>query len=194
METIGDGPKPKLLKWIGNVWNRWNPYKKRQPNAVFFIFRLEKNLSCGFFSDDHFGHFIALADGVNHLQSFHHPTEAGMVSIQMGSIVSAVTHKKLGPTCISSGMSHGKNTSVVELVATGQFAIYFITRSTSTCSGWIAALNHKIRNDAMEGNAIVKAFFGKVYKIFHGIGGILIVKFDLHHTLFGMDFSGCHML
>jgi hypothetical protein len=90
-------------------------------------------------------------------------------------------------------MGHRQHAPVVKLVSAGQFAIDFVSGSTRSGSGRVASLNYKIGNYTVESDAVVKAFFGQGHKILNGIGGVLIVKLDLHNPFFGVDFSGCHV-
>jgi hypothetical protein len=39
-----------------------------------------------------------------------------------------------------------------------EFILESISRTTSACTGWIAALSHEIANDSMENHVVVKAF------------------------------------
>jgi len=142
--------------------------------------------------NDDLGHFVALTDGINYLQALNHLTKAGVIAVEMRGIAAAVANEKLGTSGVAAGMRHGKYPAIVKLIAAAEFAVNLITRTSGTGSGRVAALNNKIRYHAVKGDAIIKALPGKAYKILYGVGGVLIVEFDLHHALFGVYFSCCH--
>ena len=142
--------------------------------------------------NDDLGHLVTLADGIDHIQAFDHLTKTGVIAVEMRSIAAAVADEKLGASGVAAGMRHGKYAAVVKLVFPCEFAVDFVTRASGASPCRIAALNHEIWNHAVKGDAIVKSFLGEAYKILNGVGRILIVKFDLHHALFGVYFSCCH--
>ncbi len=49
---------------------------------------------------------IALADIVYNIEAFYHPAKAGMVAVEVRSIVAAVADKKLRATRVAAGMRH----------------------------------------------------------------------------------------
>src|SRR5260221_9596634 len=89
-------------------------------------------------------------------------------------------------------MCHGKNTTIVVLIFDGKFKFNFITRSTIANAVGATTLDHKVGNDPVKNQSVIKTFFGKSYKIFYGVRGILFKEVDFHHSLFGMDFGYRH--
>ena len=63
--------------------------------SLFIFYRMteiDKNLC---FDNHNFLNFITLTDGIDHFQSFINFTKAGMLTIQMFCITSAMTDKEL---------------------------------------------------------------------------------------------------
>ena len=58
------------------------------------------------FGDHDFFNFIACPDKINHFKSFVYFSEAGVLTIEVACIISAMANEKLGTSGISSGMSH----------------------------------------------------------------------------------------
>ena len=76
-------------------------------------------------------------------------------------------NKELRTTCIRSTICHGKNPHFIKMKVIRKFIWNLITRATCTCACWVATLNHKSIDNTMECNAIIKAFFYKVVKVFN---------------------------
>jgi hypothetical protein len=69
--------------------------------------------------NDYFFNFVALPDLINNIQPFKYFSEAGMLPVEMFRIGTAVADKKLRSACVSSRVSHRKDTSVVVLIIAG---------------------------------------------------------------------------
>src|SRR5690606_1823649 len=100
---------------------------------------------------------ITLTDAVDYIQVFYHLTKAGMVSIQMCRIIPTVADKKLRTSGITTSMSHGKNPTVMVLIFSIKLTFDGITRSASTCTGRVTALNHEIRDHTVKGHPIIES-------------------------------------
>ena len=61
---------------------------------------------------------ITCADVVNHFKTFNYFTEASVVAVEVGSVLTAVTDEKLRTARISSCVRHRQNTAVVVLIVT----------------------------------------------------------------------------
>jgi hypothetical protein len=142
--------------------------------------------------NDDLGHLIPLPDGIDYVQAFHHPSKAGMVTVEVRRVFAAVANEKLRTARITSGVSHGKHAPVVVLITAGEFAVDFITGSAGTRTGRITALYDEVGDYPVKGEAVVEAFFGQRNKILNGFGRIGIEELDFHHPFIGMDFAGCH--
>ena len=62
-----------------------------------------------------FLNFIALANLIDHLHSFIHFPEAGVVTVQVGGVVSTVAYEKLGTAGVATGMCHRQYATIVVL-------------------------------------------------------------------------------
>src|SRR5690554_923755 len=89
-------------------------------------------------------------------------------------------------------MCHRQYASIVVLVVAIQLALDGVTRSPGTCPVGASALDHKVRNHAMECQSVVKPTLGQLHEIGHRLGGILLIKLDLHHPFIGVYLSCKH--
>ena len=101
------------------------------------------------------GHVVSLADGVEHVPSFNHLTKDGMHPIEMGG--GSMANEKLAASGIFASMSHGQRASEVLMRIAGGFAFNSVAGATGAVAARASALNHKIRNHAMEGESIVES-------------------------------------
>lgn len=136
---------------------------------------------------------IALANLINHLHSFIHFAEAGVVTVQVGGVVAAVADEKLGASCVAAGMCHRQYASIVVLVVAIQLTLDGVTRPPGTCAVGASALDHKVRDHAMECQSVVKPTLGQFHEIGHRLGGILLVKLHFHHSFSGVYLSYEHI-
>ena len=103
---------------------------------------------------------VALGDGIDNILSFRHFAEHGVFTVQPGS--GGMGNKELGSVGAGSGISHGKDAgSVVEEVA-AEFVFKLVAGATHACTGRVAALNHEVGDDAVEGNTVIEALGGQV--------------------------------
>lgn len=65
------------------------------------------------------------------------------------------------------------------LILTRKLAVYVITWATTAGALWTTTLDHKIGNDAMEYQAIVKPLFSEIRKVLHRVWCIFFKKLDL---------------
>jgi hypothetical protein len=143
--------------------------------------------------DNDFLDFVTLTDLVQDLQTIGDFSKTGVVSVQVLGIGPVMANEKLRASCVSTRVSHGQNTPVVVLVFSFQFAVYRITRSSRSVAYWAAALNHKVWDDPMESQSIIKSFFGKLDKVGHSVWRIFFIKVHGHDAFFGVYFSCFHV-
>src|SRR5450759_1542073 len=97
-------------------------------------------------------------------------------------------------------MGHGKNSSVMVLIITGQFAFNRITRTTGPDS-WIAHISgkrtaplyNKIRNNPVKSKSVIEPFFCKCDEVFHSTRSIRFKETDLHCTFGSLYFCRSHV-
>jgi len=87
---------------------------------------------------------------------------------------------------------HAQHAPVVVLILAGQFAVDAVAGATPTRTVGIAPLHHKVGNDAVKRNPVVKARFGQFHKISDRFRGVFLEEFDNHCTFIGTHFSFFH--
>jgi hypothetical protein len=66
--------------------------------------------------DQDFFNFISSTDSVNHIKALNHLAKAGMVTVQVTCIGTAMADEKLRSPGISSCMCHRKDTTIMVLI------------------------------------------------------------------------------
>jgi hypothetical protein len=150
------------------------------------------HLDALYFEDHHFFHDITLTDLIDHIKPFINFPEDGVVAVEVFGVVAAMADEELGTSGVSAGVGHGKNATVVVLIAAVQLTLDLIARTSVANTVRAAALDHEIGYDAVENEAVVKIMLGEVGKVLNGLGGIFFKEFDFHDALFGMDFCDLH--
>jgi len=143
-------------------------------------------------NDDDFFNLVPRPDGVDDVGTFVHLAEYRMVAIQVLGILPIVADEELGATGIAASMGHGQYPTVVALADTGQLAIDFVAGASTASAFGASTLNHKIGNDPVEVQTIVKAIFRKFYKVGDGAGSIVIKKDGFHLAFCSMDLCYFH--
>src|SRR5690606_22819351 len=92
---------------------------------------------------------IPLAYSIQCFQSFNHFSENCMISVKVCCVFTTVANEKLRSSCISTGVCHRKNASVVKLIVSVQFTVNTVSGTTCTSSVRTPSLNNKIRNNAV---------------------------------------------
>ena len=93
--------------------------------------------------------FVSAGDGVNDIHPIGHMTENGVFAVKVGC--GHVGDEELASIGPWAGIGHGKNTRAIMLEPAVDFVFKAVARSTAACAGGIAALNHELLDDAMEG-------------------------------------------
>src|SRR5579884_4477793 len=88
-------------------------------------------------------------------------------------------NKKLAAVRVRTGIGHRQRTHAVLVRIAFNFVFKPVTGAPASRSRWIAALNHKIRDDAMKNRAIIKPIPREKYKIVDRFWRFLWKKF--HH-------------
>ncbi len=79
--------------------------------------------------------------------------------------------EELGSVGIGTGIGHGQNSRMIEIVQRAEFILELIAWSTHTHSKRVSALNHEIWNDTMKNGSCIKGF------ALHGFVGFWISPF-----------------
>ena len=98
--------------------------------------------------------------------------------------LSLITDIELGSTRVATGMGHGEGSGLMLLtvdlavdVVTGTSCSRHSLRTISAVGA--TALGHETRNDAMEGEPVIKAIPGQFHKVGDGIGSISLEQLEL---------------
>jgi len=76
--------------------------------------------------------------------------------------------EKLAAVCSWACICHGEDAGLVVHETGFDLVLEAVARASPASAGWVAALDHKLWDHAMEGDAIVVAAFGEVQEIRHG--------------------------
>ena len=117
-----------------------------------------------------------------------------MVTVQVFGGLAGVADEELGTTRVAACMGHGENTAVVVLVIASEFTINLIARTAVANAVGAAALDHKIGDDTVKNEAVIKAFFSKADEVLDGFWGVFFEEFDLQDTFVCMDFCDFHWI
>lgn len=74
------------------------------------------------------------------------------------------------------------------------FVVEGITRAAGSLSLWTSTLDHEIRDDAMEDEVVVEAFFRELDEISSGLGSLFGVELDFDGALAGRNCRGGHLV
>ena len=78
-----------------------------------------------------------------------------MHAVEVTGIVARVADKKLGTTCVPSGMGHGEHAPVVVLIVSIELTFDGIAGAAHSVAVGTTALDYKIGNHSVKGKAVV---------------------------------------
>jgi hypothetical protein len=130
---------------------------------------------------------IALLNLIDHILAALHLSKNGVLAVQ--PIRHDVRDKELAAIGVWSRVGHAERPHFVALGIVLGLILKTITRTSAASTGRIAALDHKIRDHAMENGAVVEAFLRKKYKIVDGFGRLLSKKLADDNPLRRIDCS-----
>ena len=99
--------------------------------------------------------FVALTNGVDDILPLTHFAEHRVLAVKVRRF--NVRDEKLAAVGVGAGVGHRKRADAVSVGIASGFVAKTIAGASRAGSGWVAALNHKVGNDAMKGHAVVKA-------------------------------------
>lgn len=144
------------------------------------------------FRDQYFLNLVATRNLVNHIDAFNHLAKAGVFAVEVSGLCTAQADEELAATCVTACMCHTQHTAVMELVAAIEFAIDGVSGTTAAGALGAATLDHKTRDHAMKGEAIIETLTGQFHKIGNCAGCVSFVEVNFHVTLLGTDFCCEH--
>jgi hypothetical protein len=142
-------------KFINSFLSMWKP----------------KTLALG---NGHLRHRIALTNGINHILATGYFAKDCVLSIQMG--LGGMGDKELAAIGIWPGVSHRKRSRIVLDGVAPKFIFKPVAGATSARACRVATLDHKVADDSVKNNAVVKALSGQEYKVVNGFGRVLGVE------------------
>ena len=100
--------------------------------------------------------------------------------------------KELASSCVrSTGVGHGNGTDRVLRRGLGRILIgNGVARATHAGTGWVTRLIHKVRNDAVENNAVVVAVLSEEDEVVRRYRRALGIERDGEGTKVGVDQCG----
>nr|GFC12928.1 hypothetical protein [Tanacetum cinerariifolium] len=120
-------------------------------------------------------------------------------AVEVGGILAVVHDEELRAAGIFAGVGHAQHAPVVVLVVAAGFALDFVAGAAGAGLAFgaglgvgVAALNHKIRDDAVKFGAVIEAFAGQVKEVLNGIRRVLLVELNFHDALGRVDFGSFH--
>ena len=132
------------------------------------LFLCRKEVVCGI-ENFNLLDFIAACDGVHGIHPLGHMTEDGVFAVKVGC--GHVGDEELASIGPWAGIGHGKNTRAIMLEPAVDFVFKAVAGSAAACAGGIAALNHELLDDAMEGEAVVVTALREIQEVRDGDGG-----------------------
>ena len=100
-----------------------------------------------------------------------------------------VRDEKLRAVSVWAGVRHRKHAGHIVAQFWVKFIPEFVTRTAAAGAGRVAALGHKIRDNAVENGTVVEALAGEKDKIIHGVGNVFGIQVDDDVAFAGMQ--GC---
>ncbi len=119
---------------------------------------------------------LGLPDFPHHVHAFADFSEHRVVSVEMRR--GRQGNEKLAAVRIRAGVGHREDAFGVVFELRMDFVGKGITGTSAAGACGIAALNHEAVDHAMEDDTVVKVLFRQLDEIRHGVGGLLIEKFD----------------
>ena len=118
--------------------------------------------------------FVAASDGVHDIHPIGHMTEDGVFAVKVGC--GHVGDEELASIGPRAGIGHGENTGTIVFEPSVDFVFKAVARSAAACAGGIAALDHELLDDAMEGEAVVVTALREIQEVRDGDGGFRWLK------------------
>ena len=113
--------------------------------------------------------FVAAGDGVHDIHPISDMTEDGVFAVKVRC--GHVGDEELASIGPRARIGHGKNTGAAVFEPSVHFVFKAVAGSAAACAGGIAALDHELLDDAMEGEAIVVTALREIQEVGNGDGG-----------------------
>lgn len=137
------------------------------------------------------GHHVALLDRVDDVLACGDFAKHGMLSIEPRA--RNVGDEELRAVGVRAGIGHRKNARAGVLQRGVEFIGKLVAWAAGTGAVWAARLNHEVRNDAMELQAIVETLFGEVFEVLDGLGSLVRKQLALDSAAAGLNRCNFHL-
>ena len=139
----------------------------------------------GGIEDFDFLDFVTSGDGVHGVHPLGHMTENGVFAIKVRC--GHVGDEELASICPWTGIGHGEDTGTVVFESAVDFIFKAVAGSTTACAGGIAALDHELLDDAMEGEAVVVTALRDIQEVGDGDGGFRWLQSGFNRPFAGSE-------
>ena len=148
---------------------------------AFVILSEAKDLTSriALFNYHHLLHHIPLLDPINQIHITDHFSKNGMVAVEVGCVFAIMTDEELRSAGIATRMGHRQHATVMDLLGSGEFAWDFVAWSAGSGAKGTSALNHEIRNHAMENESVIESAFGEFDEIGDRSRRVVVVQVNI---------------
>ena len=150
-----------------------------------------QNWGLGNVFDGYLGHHVALLDRVDDVLACGDFAKHGMLSIEPRAW--NVGDEELRAVGVRAGIGHRENARAGVLQRGMEFIGKLVAWAAGAGAVWASRLNHEVRNNAMELQSVVKAFFGEVFKVLDGLGGLVRKQLALDGAAAGLNRCNFHL-
>ncbi len=128
---------------------------------------------------------VAHADRVDHILALRGDTKDRVASVEVRS--GHMGDEKLAAVCSWARIRHGEDAGLVVHETGFDLVLEAVARTSTASAGWVAALDHKLGNHAMEGCHCSSRALGEVQEIRHGYRCCRRFKSGLNRAFVGVN-------
>lgn len=104
-----------------------------------------------------------------------------------------MSNEKLGSIGVGAGIGHREGAGTVMLEVFVELVLKLVSGTAGTGSLGAASLNHEVRDDAVEGQAIVETIIGEFLKICDRFGHLVVVQLESDVSAVGLNQGNFHL-
>jgi len=131
------------------------------------------------------GDFVAFFDFVNDFLTTRDLTKNRVFAVEMGR--GNVRDEELAAVGAGASVGHRQRADLVAVRVAREFVGEFVAGATASGSGRVAALDHKVGDDAVKTHAIIKAIACQKNEVVHGFGRVSGEKLHLDVARVGFE-------
>src|SRR5436190_7277227 len=129
-------------------------------------------------------------DRIDDVHPIRDPAEDSVLAVEPGGGLGG-DDEELAPVRVRAGVGHRQGASldlvVVELI------LERVARAAGPGAGWVAALDHEVRDDAVEDHAVVEAVAGELAEVLDGLGRVVIEELNRDRAVIGVQGCVAHL-